>query len=129
LVLILISSPLFSQGNAGRILGSVTDQTGGVLAGATVTVTDTQRGVTRMLTTDESGAYNAPNLLPGTYSVRAEVKGFSPVERQNIILEVAKEIRVDLVLSPGRTDTNHNCDRSASASGNHKCHSGWNDHQ
>ena len=100
-VLLAIASPLFSQGNAGRILGSVTDQTGGVLTGATVTITDTQRGVTRTLTTDASGAYNAPNLLPGTYSVRAQTSGFSPIERQNVILEVGKEVRVDLVLSPG----------------------------
>jgi hypothetical protein len=41
----LISLPLFSQANAGRILGSVTDQTGGVMAGVTVTVTDVQRGI------------------------------------------------------------------------------------
>jgi hypothetical protein len=100
-MLIAIASPLFSQGSAGRIQGVVTDQTGGVLAGAKVTITDTQRGVARTLTTDASGAYNAPNLLPGTYTVRAELSGFSPLERQNVILEVAKEVRVDMVLSPG----------------------------
>ena len=98
---LLICVPLFSQGSYGRILGSVTDQTGGVIAGATVTVMDVDRGVSRTLTTDDAGEYNAPNLLPGKYTVRAESKGFKTVERQNVVLEVGKEPRVDLTLQPG----------------------------
>ena len=101
LCLLLICFPLFSQGSYGRILGSVIDQTGGAIAGATVTITDVDRGVTRTLTTDDAGQYNAPNLLPGKYTVRAESKGFRAVERQNVILEVGKEPRVDLTLQPG----------------------------
>src|SRR6202171_3107235 len=97
----LVCVPLFSQGNQGRITGTVTDKSGGVSADATVTVKDVQRGVSRTLTTGESGEYNAPNLLPGTYAVRAEAKGFKVVERQNILLEVGKEIRVDLPLQRG----------------------------
>jgi hypothetical protein len=97
----LVCVPLFSQGNQGRITGTITDQSGGVVAGATVTVKDVQRGVTRTLTTGDSGEYNAPNLLPGTYAVRGEAKGFSAKEQQNILLEVGKEIRVDLSLQPG----------------------------
>src|ERR1700682_5647840 len=69
--MLLFSLPLFSQTSTGRILGAITDQSGGTVAGATVTITDVQRGTSRTLTTDESGLYAAPNLLPGTYSVRA----------------------------------------------------------
>ena len=98
---LLICLPLFSQGSYGRILGAVTDQTGGVIAGATVTVLDVDRGISRTLTTDDAGEYNAPNLVPGKYTVRAEAKGFKTVERQNVILEVGKEPRVDLSLQPG----------------------------
>ena len=58
------------------------------MAGATVIVTDTQRGVTRTLTADDAGQYNAPNLTPGTYTVRAEYKGFQAIERQNILIQV-----------------------------------------
>jgi hypothetical protein len=101
LAVMLASVPLFSQGNAGRILGAINDQSGGAVVGATVTVTDLQRGTTRTLTADDTGAYNAPNLLPGTYKVRAEFKGFRPTERQNLSLEVGQEIRVDLTLQPG----------------------------
>jgi hypothetical protein len=97
----LVCVPLFSQGNQGRITGAITDQTGGVVAGAAVTVTDVARGSSRALTTNDVGEYNAPNLTPGTYSVRAEAKGFKVVEQQNVLLEVGKEIRVDLSLQPG----------------------------
>lgn len=93
--------PAFSQGNAGRILGGVTDQTGGFVSGATVTIIDTQRNLTRTLTADAAGEYNAPNLLPGTYTVRAAYKGFKTEERSGVVLEVNQDLRVDLTLQPG----------------------------
>src|ERR1700735_5133606 len=94
--------PLFSQVNTGRILGTVTDQTGGVIAGAMVTVTNTQTGVARNLVTDDAGEYNAPNLLPGTYTVRVTDTGFQAFERQNILLETGKDDRIDAQLTPGQ---------------------------
>src|SRR5512135_211266 len=97
----LSCSPLFSQGSAGRIVGTVTDSNGGVVAGATVTILDVQRGTTRTLTTEEAGSFSAPNLLPGSYKVRVEYKGFKSLERQNITLEVGQELRVDVTLQPG----------------------------
>src|SRR5579864_2941579 len=99
--MLLLCLPLFSQGNFGRILGEVTDQSGGVVAGATVTVIDKDRGVARTLTTDDAGEYNAPTLIPGTYTVRAEAKGFKRLERQNVELGVGKEVRVDLTVQAG----------------------------
>jgi hypothetical protein len=104
LIILLLSVPAFSQGNAGRILGTVTDQSGGVVAGATVTVIDTERGINRTLTSDDAGEYNAPNLTPGNYTVRAEAKGFKKLERQNVALEVGKEVRVDLTVQPGQQE-------------------------
>ncbi len=98
---LLLSIPAFSQGETGRILGSVHDQSGGAVSGASVTVTDVQRGITRSLTSDNAGEYAAPNLVPGTYTVRAEYQGFKAAERQNLLLEVGKELRVDLILQPG----------------------------
>ncbi len=100
-VVFLCSLPLFAQTDTARILGSVTDQTGAAVAGATVTVTDTQRGVTRTLMTDQAGAYVAPELLPGVYKVRVEAKGFKSVERSSIQLEVAKDALIDAQLQPG----------------------------
>jgi hypothetical protein len=104
LAIFLASVPVFAQTVTGRILGTVADQTGAAIRGAGVTITDTQRGTTRNLTTDESGAYVAPNLQPGVYRVRAEAKGFKTVERVNITLEVAQDLAIDLVLPPGQAN-------------------------
>src|SRR6202158_5452023 len=101
MAVLLLCLPLFSQGSFGRILGTVTDQSGGGVSGATVTVVDTDRGVTKTLVTNEAGEYSAPTLQPGKYKVRAESKGFKVTERQDIVLEVGKEIRVDISLVPG----------------------------
>src|SRR5690349_3743190 len=81
LAIVVGCSQLFAQGSAGRIIGSVTDQTGGAVVGAAVTVVDTQRNITRTVTTDTAGEYSAPNLLPGTYTVRAAFQGFKTAER------------------------------------------------
>src|ERR1700692_453927 len=94
--------PAFSQGSFGRILGTVTDQSGGVAPGAPVSVIDTERGVTRPLTTDDAGAYNAPNLTAGNYTVRAEAKGFKKLERQSVVIEGGHEVRIDLTAPPGQ---------------------------
>jgi hypothetical protein len=101
LALFFLSLPAFSQLNLGRVWGAVTDQTGGAVAGATVTIIDVARGASRPLTVDSSGEYNAPSLTPGTYTVRVEAKGFKTVERQNVEVGVGEEIRVDLSLQPG----------------------------
>jgi hypothetical protein len=102
-VALLASVAAHPQGSAGRILGVVSDQSGGNVAGATVTITDVARGVSKTLTTDSDGAYVALNLLPGTYTLRAEFKGFKTFERRNILLEVGKDLRIDPVLQTGAT--------------------------
>jgi hypothetical protein len=99
--LLTVAVSMFSQANTGLILGTVTDQSGGVVANATVTVLDVQRGVSRTLKADAAGEYAAPNLTPGTYDVRAEAPGFNTAEHSNILLEVGKELRIDLILQPG----------------------------
>src|SRR5260370_10532458 len=77
---LLFSLSLFAQGNFGRILGTVTDQSGGVVSGATVTALDTQRGVARTLTTDAAGEYSAPTLISRNYTLRVRAKGLKRVD-------------------------------------------------
>jgi hypothetical protein len=100
--LLLFSASALAQSTAGRILGTVTDQSGAAVAGATVVVTDVQRGSSRTLTTDDAGAYAAPDLQPGTYKIHVEAKGFKSVERPNVTIEVATDVRADFALQPGQ---------------------------
>ena len=101
-LVLLGTVPTFSQVNLGRIGGTITDQTGGAIIGAAVTVTDVARGTSRTLTTDSTGSYAAPNLIPGTYTVHAEFQGFKSVDRQDVLVEVGQDVRIDLSLQPGQ---------------------------
>src|ERR1700693_2462337 len=92
--LCVLPSFLLAQVNQGRLLGTVMDQSGGVIAGATVTVTDVQKNVSRTLTTDSAGEYVAPNLDPDTYSVRVESRGFKTFTRDGMQLGVGPDARV-----------------------------------
>jgi hypothetical protein len=97
----LTSLTALAQSTAGRVLGTVTDQSGASVPGATVVVTDTQRGTSRTLTTDAAGEYVAADVAPGTYKIHAEAKGFKSVERPSVTVEVATDVRADFALQPG----------------------------
>jgi hypothetical protein len=101
LALTLLSAPALAQSTAGRVLGTITDQSGASLSGATVLITDTQRGTARSLTTDATGDYAFPDLTPGTYKIHVEAKGFKSVERPSVTVEVATDVRADFALQPG----------------------------
>lgn len=90
-----------AQTYEGRILGTVTDLSGGLINGAQVSIINVDTGVARKLETNEVGEYVAPNLPPGSYKVVVEATGFKKVERSGIRLEVAKDVRLDIVLQPG----------------------------
>jgi Carboxypeptidase regulatory-like domain len=93
--------PVFSQTSTGIIAGGVYDQSGGAIVGATVTVTDVARGLSRTLTTTNSGQYVASNELPGAYTVKATAKGFQAQQQANIQVQVGETVRVDLKLQAG----------------------------
>ena len=99
--LCVLPSLLLAQVNQGRLIGAVTDQSGGAIVGATVTVTDVQKNVSRTLTTDSAGEYVAPNLDPDTYSIRVEFSGFRTFTREGMQLGVGQDARVDVTLQPG----------------------------
>jgi len=101
LVIFMAALPIAAQSTAGRILGGVTDKSGAAITGASVVITDLQRGTTRTLTSDEAGQYVAADLVPSTYKVRVEAHGFRAVIREAVQVEVAKDVRLDFSLSPG----------------------------
>ena len=101
LALSLMSLTAQAQSTAGRVLGTVTDQSGASVAGATVVMTDTARGTSRTITTDAAGDYVGADLIPGTYKIHVEAKGFKSVERPSVPVEVATDVRADFTLQPG----------------------------
>lgn len=100
--LLSLSPVSLAQSTVGRVLGTLTDQSGAAVAGAKVVVTDIQRGSTRTAATDDSGNYAVPDLQPGTYKIHVEAKGFKSVERPNVQIEVASDVRADFALQPGQ---------------------------
>src|SRR4029077_8994454 len=65
----LMESQVYAQVSGGALSGTVTDSTGGVIVKANISIRNLATDVTREVTTDDAGFYEAPNLLPGTYEV------------------------------------------------------------
>ncbi len=99
LLLLLVCAPAGAQ-TLGTITGEVKDSSGGVVPGATVTVTNTGTNATREGQSNEAGAYSFPALPPGPYSVKVELQGFQTVERK-VELHVEQTVRVDVTLAVG----------------------------
>src|ERR1700757_3535057 len=83
---VVLALPGFGQ-TFGEITGVVTDPSGAVVAQAAVTVTNPETNFTRKVTTNVSGNYSFPALLPGTYNVRAETQGFQAEVRTGVDLQ------------------------------------------
>jgi hypothetical protein len=95
-----VASSAAAQITRGAISGTVRDSSGGVVPGATVTVTEANTNAARSATTDELGFYRVAALEPGTYSVVTELAGFTKVEQRDIVLNSAREVTVDVGLTP-----------------------------
>jgi outer membrane receptor protein involved in Fe transport len=95
------SLPTYAQTTRGTITGTVSDESGAVVAGAKVTVTQIDQGLTWDTTTDASGNYVVPSLFPGRYRVEAEMKGFQKTVIEPLQLHVDERLAVDPVLKVG----------------------------
>ena len=93
--------PLCAQ-NYGEINGTVSDPTGGVITGATVTVTNTATNIARSVQTNTSGNYTLPFLAPGVYDVQAEQAGFKASRRAGVQLQVGAVARIDVAMEVGQ---------------------------
>jgi len=94
------SLPAWGQDQA-TIVGTVTDSTGAVVPGAKVIVANADKGFARNLVTNSEGAYQAPALPVGDYTVTAEVAGFRKLARSGITLTAGQVQRVDMQLQVG----------------------------
>jgi hypothetical protein len=98
-----LAAPALAQSQAanGTIEGTVSDSSGGVLPGATVTITNVETGAERVVISNDRGLYRAPLLTLGTYKVVAELQGFKKFEGTDIKLSVGQTAVVNATLSVG----------------------------
>jgi carboxypeptidase family protein len=104
-VWVMTVTPATAQG-VGTIGGTVMDSSGAVLPGATLTLTSAQGtvGGNQDAVSDERGNYQFIRLVPGTYSVRAQMQGFRTVEQRNIVVNADATARADLTLPLGQLE-------------------------
>jgi hypothetical protein len=100
-VFVSVAASAGAQALYGSLLGNVTDETGAALPGATVTITQRETNLARDVVTNETGSYNVPNLLPGTYQVSVKLPGFSTFTARDIAVRQGLDVRVDAKLSVG----------------------------
>ena len=100
LVLALLPAVGHAQMTRGSVAGSVRDSTGGVLPGATVTVTSVATNASQTVVTNAEGFYRVPALEPGTYTVVTELTGFRKIEQRDVVVRAAIETPLDVTLDP-----------------------------
>jgi hypothetical protein len=94
----------WAQGETtSAIVGQVTDATGAAVPGANVTITSRETGLTRTASTDEAGRFNFPQLKPGEYSVRVEVEGLEPQQKEKVVSGLGQKQSVDFTLKIARS--------------------------
>src|ERR1700687_716098 len=86
----------------GEITGEVKDQSGAVVPGIPVTVTNTGTNASRTTNTNDAGVYSFPSLIPGMYQVKVNAPGFQPMLRTKIDLQVQQTARIDFNLTIGQ---------------------------
>ncbi len=90
-----------AQVTTGTIVGTVKDEQGAAVPGATVTITEVNKGTTSVHTTDSDGSFMAPFLIPGTYDVAVELQSFKRHTHKGVVLQVNQRARVDVTLTLG----------------------------
>src|SRR5215467_12972343 len=102
-LLLALALPMqaFGQVDQGSISGTVKDTSGGSIAGANVTLTNQDTGVTQTMTTNSLGDYIFAPIKIGTYSITAEFKGFQKVQQNNVKVDVQQKVLADITMPPG----------------------------
>lgn len=93
----LCASPALAQGS-GQIEGTIRDEQGSVLPGATISLRNEESGVMRIVASESDGRYVFPALSPGRYLLRAELSGFATQEVRGVVITIGLELRRDFTL-------------------------------
>ena len=104
LTLGVLAGSAAAQDFRGAIGGRVVDESGAVLPGVTVTVTNKETNVSNDALTNETGTYSLVYLTPGTYAVTAELQGFKKVMRDNVAIRLGDRLEVDFKMEVGRLE-------------------------
>jgi Carboxypeptidase regulatory-like domain len=97
-----VLQPAWGQEVTSAIVGTITDPSGAPIANATVTATDTERGIVRTAKTTDSGGYNITRLAPGTYELKVTATGFQTSVHQAFTLVLNQTARVDTQMQVGQ---------------------------
>ena len=110
-LIFLSASAIFGQAVAiGSVSGTVSDQSGSYVPGATVNMTETDKGTVHTVTTTSEGRYTFNNLPTGPYRLDAQAKGFKNYVQTGIVLQVAENLTQNIALQVGRVDRNGGSD-------------------
>ncbi len=98
---LLLTVPATAQSVYGSLFGTVSDKTGAAVAGATVTIKDEAKGTVVTVTSNSSGDYTVPHLIPDVYDLKVTAKGFKAFEAKGISVEADTAPRIDPTLDVG----------------------------
>ena len=98
---VLLATPLLAQNTVADLVGTVTAQDQAPISGVSITIRNIATGVERQLSTNTQGAYAAPALPVGQYSIQVSHDGFRAETRTGVILQVAGQVRQDFLLMVG----------------------------
>ena len=101
LSILVAAATTWAQLSTAQLSGRVADESGAVLPGVTVTVTQTDTGLARSVVTDENGTYVLPNLPTGPYRLEASLQGFRTYAQTGIVLQVAATPVINVTLGIG----------------------------
>src|SRR5438046_6308394 len=107
LVCLIVSAAVnvFAQTSSGQIGGVVQDPSKALIPGVSVTLTNTETGITTTQETNETGVYNFASVPPGTYRVSALLPGFKTSITNGVLVGTAAQVRLDLMLEVGTVDS------------------------
>ena len=103
LLFLLFSTAAWAQ--TGSITGTVKDPSGAAISGAAVVIANPDHGITRELTSNSTGEYNASGLPEGLYNISVTASGFKKFQAKGVKLDVAEKARVDVSMQVGAAST------------------------
>src|SRR4029078_1196134 len=112
-VLSLVSVAFAQTTGTATVVGTITDNTGAIVPGASVSIVNTETQFVSNGETNAEGAYYVPNLKPGTYTLTVQAQGFKRYVREGVILRTSEQPRIDVQLEVGAVTESINVTGSA----------------